>query len=259
MIVWMKKILFKLLSQKAYLRTLHRAFYFLYNLGLLKRDARFKYHYLVKDLIEPNYSVVDIGANLGYFSRNFAILTPKGSLLSIEPVKPFYEVLSKFMKRYDHVTIINCALGQEEGTITMVLPETNGMIRTGLPHIAESEEEKAQHKTHDVPVQKGSLLLGKLEKIDYIKCDIEGYEDVVFQEIKPVIEKQLPIVQIEIDQRNTETMLQYFKDLGYIQYGVADFKIIQENGDQKEQGDYLFVHGKQKEAFETRMKACGRI
>ena len=50
MIVLIKKILFKVMSQKGYLKTLHRGFYFLYNLGILKNDERFKYHYLVKDI-----------------------------------------------------------------------------------------------------------------------------------------------------------------------------------------------------------------
>ena len=40
MIVLIKKILFKVMSQKGYLKTLHRGFYFLYNLGILKNDER---------------------------------------------------------------------------------------------------------------------------------------------------------------------------------------------------------------------------
>ena len=259
MIVWIKKILFKLLSQKTYLRTLHRGFYLMYGLGLLKKDYRFKYHYMIKDLIEPNYTVVDIGANLGYFSKNFAKLTPNGRVLSIEPVKPFYDVLSHFMKKFKHAKVFNYALGEENGSLTMVLPESNGMIRTGLPHIAQSEEEKKLHKTHEVEVVKGSDLLNDLGTIDYIKCDIEGYEAVVFNQIKPVIDTQKPMVQIEIDPQNEGTMFAYFKSLAYVQYGIADFKIIQENGKQKEQGDFLFVHESKVQAFEKRMKDKGKF
>lgn len=259
MIVFVKKILFKLLSQKAYLTTLHRGFYFLYNLGFLKNDYRFKYHYLVRDIIEPDFTVVDIGANLGYFSKNFAKLTPKGKLLSIEPVKPFYDVLSRFLKKYPQAEVVNYALGNENGSITMVLPESNGMIRTGLPHVAESEEEKKLHKTHEVPVVKGSELLGKLNKIDYIKCDIEGYEIVVFNEIKGVIAEKRPIIQIEIGPENEASMLALFEELGYVQYGVANFKIVKETGQQEEQGDFLFVHKTGQDAFEERMRNMKRF
>lgn len=258
MIVFIKKFLFKLLSQRMYLKTLQRAFYFLYNIGALKKDARFKYHYMVREIIESNYNVVDIGANLGYFSKSFAKLTPNGRLLSIEPVKPFFEVLSSLLSKYKHVKVVNYALGNEIGSIVMVLPESNGMIRTGLPHIAESDEEKKQHKTHEVEIVKGSSLLSDFEKIDYIKCDIEGYEVVVFNELKEVLAKHTPIVQIEIGQENEIPMFKLFESLGYVQYGIADFKIVKESDrKQKEQGDFLFIAENKAAAFEDKMRGKG--
>lgn len=248
----LKKLLFKILSQKAYLRTLHRSFYLLYDLGILKNDARFKYHYMVKELIEPEFTVLDIGANLGYFSKNFARLAHKGQLISIEPIPIFYETLSFFMKKFPHVTVYNVALGTEKGTITMVMPESNGMIRTGLPHIAENEEEKQKHTTQEVAIVKGSELLADLEKLDYIKCDIEGYELNVFQEIKPILEKHLPFVQIEIAEKNLTPMLELFSSLSYTQFGVKDFKFIRETGVQEEEGDFFFVPAAKLAAFEAK-------
>lgn len=237
-----------------YLKTLQRGFYFLYNVGALKNDERFKYHYMVRQIIEPNFNIVDIGANLGYFSKNFAKLSPNGRLLSIEPVKPFFDVLSDLLSKYKNASVVNYALGNETGSIVMVLPESNGMIRTGLPHIAESEEEKAKHKTHEVEIVKGSELLSDFDRIDYIKCDIEGYEVVVFNEIKSVLSQHNPIVQIEIGPDNESAMFDLFEGLGYIQYGISNFKIIKENNrTQKEQGDFLFVHSSKSSSFEEKM------
>ena len=248
----LKKLLYKLLSQRAYLKTLHRSFYLLYSCGFLKKDARFKYHYMVKQLIQPDFTVVDLGANLGYFSKTFARLAKNGKLISIEPVPVFYDTLSYFMKGYSNTTIYNVALGTEEGSITMVLPESNGMIRTGLPHIAESEEEKQLHATQEVKIVKGSNLLADLKKIDYIKCDIEGYELTVFQEIKPLLEKHLPYIQIEIAEKNLNQMLLLFESLGYTQFGIKDFKFIQETGKQVEEGDFFFVPQNRMEEFERK-------
>jgi len=212
---------------------------------------------MVRNLIEPNFTVVDIGANLGYFSKTFARLTPQGQLLSIEPVKPFFEVLSGFMRKFKHAKVVNYALGESEGVITMVMPESQGMIRTGLPHIAKSEEEKKEHRTHDVEVVKGSDLLNNFDRVDYIKCDIEGYEPIVFNEIRSIVDRFHPIIQIEIDPENTDQMLQYFSELDYVQYGIANFKIVKEDGDQMEQGDYLFVHKGNTDQFEQRMRSKG--
>lgn len=249
-----KRILFKLLPQRLFLRAMHRSFYFMYDLGLLKKNKEYKYHYMIKSIIEPDYSIVDIGANLGYFSKNFARLTPKGKVLSIEPIPPFYDVLKKFLTKFPQVTVMNCALGSEKGTLTMVMPETDGVMRTGLPHVARNEEEKKLHKTQDVDVLVGSELLGALDRIDYIKCDIEGYEWVVFQEIRNVIAEKKPIIQIEISPDNESAMFNYFSELDYVQYGIADFKLIKESGKQKEQGDFLFVPTEKVNAFEEKMK-----
>lgn len=238
---WIKRILYRCLPQSLFLKAMHRSFYLMYDLGLLKKNKEYKYHYMIRNLIKEDYTVVDIGANLGYFSRNFARLTPKGKVLSIEPIPPFYEVLKRFLRRYKQVEVINCALGSEKGVLTMVMPETDGVMRTGLPHIARNEEEKKLHRTQDVDVLVGSELLGSLDRIDYIKCDVEGYEWVVFSEIKPVIAAKRPIVQIEIAPENEEKLLAYFAELNYHQFGIADFKIVRETGKQQEQGDFLFV------------------
>lgn len=236
-----KKILFKILSQQAYLKTLHRSFYLLYNLGLLKKNASFKYHYAVKELIEPNYTIIDIGANLGYFSKNFSKLAHNGQVISVEPVPQFYAILNYFLGKRKNVTIHNVALGDAPGKLDMVLPESDGMIRTGLPHIAKNEEEKKGQKTVEVAIVKGSELFSQLERIDYIKCDIEGYEWVVFQEIKNLVNQKRPIVQLEVSVENEENILNLFKEIGYLQYGISNFKLVQENGEQSENGDFLFV------------------
>jgi FkbM family methyltransferase len=236
-----KKLLAKILSQQAYLRTLHRAFYFLYDFKLLRGNARFKYHYMVRKIIQPDFVVVDIGANLGYFSKNFARFAKDGKFISIEPVPIFYKVLTYFLGSKHNVEIHNVALGKEEGIITMVMPESDGFIRTGLPHIANSEEEKKNHKTQEVKIVKAKDFIGKIPKIDYIKCDIEGYEGIVFEELRPILDEKRPLVQLEISEQNKDHLLGLFKDLDYVQFGIANFKFIQENGNQHEEGDYFFV------------------
>ena len=85
-------------------------------------------------------------------------------------------------------------------------------------------------------------MLSNLDRIDYIKCDIEGYELNVFKEISPLLDLHKPIVQIEIAPKNLDEMCQLFSDLGFIQYGIVNGEIVAENGEQQEEGDYLFVH-----------------
>lgn len=238
---FIKKILARFLSQKAYLKTLHFVFYVMYDLRLLRGDKRFKYHYIIRKIIQDDFVVVDIGANLGYFAKNFSRLAKNGKVIAIEPVPAFYNVLTHFLGYKTNVELHNVALGKEDGIITMVMPESDGFIRTGLPHIATSEEEKNNNKTQEVKIIKAKEFIGGIPKIDYIKCDIEGYEGIVFEELKHILEEKRPLVQLEISKQNKELLLNLFKDIDYIQFGVSKFKFIQENGIQEEEGDYLFV------------------
>ena len=53
-----------------------------YKCGLLKQNEKYKWYYFVKRLLSPTDTIVDIGANLGYFSIIFSkIINDNGILL----------------------------------------------------------------------------------------------------------------------------------------------------------------------------------
>lgn len=237
----MKRLLYFLLSERQYLMTLHRSFYFMYRLGLLKNKPSFKFHYFIQKIIKDDFVVIDIGANLGYFAKTFSRLVPNGKLIAIEPLPQFHAILDYFIGKKENVELHNVALGKTSGSITMVLPKTNGMMRTGLPHIMRNEKEGQHQTTQNVQMVNTSAFFSTFERIDYIKCDIEGHEWEVFSQLGEVLNQKRPIIQIEIDSSNTETLLSFFKDLNYLQHGISHGKCIMEDGLQAEQGDYLFI------------------
>ncbi len=161
--------------------------------------------------------------------------------MAIEPLPQFHAILDHFIGKKENVEIHNVALGKTSGSITMVLPKTNGMMRTGLPHIMRNESEGQLETTQEVQMVNTSAFFSTFERIDYIKCDIEGHEWEVFSQLESVLSQKRPIIQIEIDSKNTEVLLAFFKTLNYVQYGIFERKCIQEDGQQTEQGDYLFV------------------
>jgi len=243
-----KKILFKILPESTYLKILHRSFYILYDLKLLRKNKSFKFHYLVKNIINDDDIVLDIGANLGYFSKTFSNLTPKGKVVCIEPLPQYYQILNYFLSKRNNVEIHNVALGKESGEVTMVLPKSNGMIRTGLPYISKNTEQ-SEYPTQKVKIVHPTSLMTGLSKIDYIKCDVEGYEWIIFQELEEILKEYKPIVQIEISEENKVNMLELFTNLDYVQFGIKNFKFVEESGKQEEPGDYLFIPKTKRNAF----------
>ena len=247
-----KQYLFSILSEKSYLKLLHRSFYALLDLGILKWDQKFKYHYKVKSFIKQDDVVFDIGANLGYFAKTFSRITPKGKVICVEPLPQYFEVLNHFLGKKKNVTLHNVALGKETGKVTMVLPMQNGMIRTGLPYISKVKT-RSEERTQEVEIVHPMSLIKDEPKLDYIKCDIEGYEWIVFQELKEAIIKHRPIVQIEIADKNRQDLMDYFSTLEYVQYGIAANKVIQKDGQKRENGDYLFVPKSKEASFLKRL------
>lgn len=238
-----KKILYKVLGQTVYLKVLHIGFFIFYDMGWLKKNYSYKYHYFVRNLVHKDDYVVDIGANLGYFSKIFSRLVgSKGLVISIEPVKPFFKTLEWALGKKKNCQLYNYALGLENKKIEMILPKMNGHFRTGLAHVAEGKPDKAGNFSFQTEMVKGSDLLKDLPEINYIKCDIEGYEEFVLPELKEIIEKQKPILQIETWGTHKTVVFNLMKELGYVEYRVHKNKIIKNLPEDIEPGDYLFIH-----------------
>jgi FkbM family methyltransferase len=220
---------------------MQHGFFILFDLGILKSDERFKFHYATKKLIKEGDVVLDIGANLGYFSKLFARKNTKGTLYSIEPIPMFFNRLKIILSSYSHVKLIHAALGASHGNLHMIMPVQQGVMRTGLPHVISEEEAKLNPDHLTVPVQSARDFLANLPHLDYIKCDIEGYEWTVFSTLGVELERLRPLVQIEISERYITEFCEFFKGLNYVQCGLYDGKLIEEHGTQRVTSDFLFI------------------
>jgi len=240
----MKRFLFKVLGQEGYLKALQTGFFLSYRMGLLKNDPIYKYHYFVKELIRKGDTVVDLGANLGYFSKIFAQLVgPSGKVISIEPVKPFFKILQQELSSYKQSIRYNYALGTEKKIIEMAVPKNYGYLRTGLAHVAQKDNSAETDYLFEVEMMKGSELLSGLDRIDYLKCDIEGYEEYVLPELKPVLEKHLPLIQVETWGTHKAVVMNFLEGLGYRIYTLQNGKLLRIAADNDNYpGDYLLVH-----------------
>jgi FkbM family methyltransferase len=214
----------------------------MYKTGLLKGKPVFEHHYFVRKLIKKGDFIVDIGANLGYYSVTFAELSGKdGHIYSVEPVKPYREVLERNTRKFRNVEIIPYALGTENNkTVTMGIPDGNKYFSHGRTQVMDKEFESKF--TFDVTIMNPNQVFSSLKKLDYIKCDIEGYEGIVIPEMMPVISKFLPVMQIETSGEAKEKITELLSELGYEVYNLVDFRLIPERENkEKPYGDIFFI------------------
>lgn len=137
---------------------------------------------------------LDIGANVGLWSRD--LVKHFITVHAFEPVAMFRECLARnvFAKNLE---VHSIALGDQEGTVNMIITEGN----TGHTHVDPTS------KQGNTEIRRLDSL--NLNNVDYIKIDCEGYEYRVLQGAEQTIRRCRPIVVIE--QKPHEM---YSKDYG---------------------------------------------
>jgi FkbM family methyltransferase len=239
-----KKILFRVLGQKRYYRVVSKAFFLLYESGLLKLFGKFEYHYFVRDLVREGDITIDIGANMGYYTRIFAKKCGRnGHVYAVEPVSLFREILQKNVQRLSNITILPYALGEDEGAVVkMGIPDGMEKHRHGLTRILESDDvESNNNHQFKAIMHTPEFLFGKLSECNYIKCDVEGYEIYVIPLLEKTIEKHLPILQIETNRESRKVIIPLLKKYGYSPYDLDNKELIPFNMELEPQGDLFFL------------------
>jgi FkbM family methyltransferase len=246
MVKYIKLFIFKTLGLKNYLRILQRAYFLSYRMGLLKYNPTYSYHYFVKHLINKGDIIIDIGANLGYYTFLFSRWTGNlGKVLAVEPVVIYNEVFNEKAKKYSNITLYSCALGAEEKPVELVSSPQTEFLNTGLPHIYDSEHDgkiESQKFRFEAQMKRPSVLFKDLDRIDYIKCDVEGFEYIVLSDMKEIIGKRKPKVQVEISPDNEEKLIDLFDGLGYTPYKLYRYQLVPLSEiDQPIPGDTVFI------------------
>jgi FkbM family methyltransferase len=234
-------LLLKILGLKNYLRTISTTYLFLVKNGCMKKKYP-ELFYLPK-IIKKGDFCLDIGANLGYYSYFMAkYCGNNGRMIAIEPV-PLFGTLWKRNVPFAQAELWPYALGESNKKVEMGMPEINGLIHHGMTRVI-LEREKKYKCFFEVEMKTGDHLFGDLEKIDFIKCDIEGYEHLVFSHMTALIKKHRPLIQTELSNKNTrKEVFDLFENFAY-SICVLQNQQLQEADEQVKQNgekDFYFV------------------
>lgn len=140
--------------------------------------------FLLASLMKPGMTVLDIGANIGYYALLFDYyLNNTGKIVCVEPEENNLIELRKniLANRLSNVQLIEAAAGSYDGE-TRMTSGINGKV-------SEDGERVVSLKRID--------SLG-IPSIDFIKCDVEGYEGAVLEGALETIRKQRPKLFVEI-------------------------------------------------------------
>lgn len=124
--------------------------------------------------------ILDLGAHWGDTSLYYSAVYPEAHIYSVEPSKDSYDRLSKHTSVYPNIQTLHAAVADRNGY--MDLHMTPSSLGNSLV-----ERDRAEG-VEKVPVYTLPSLMKtmKMSRLDLCKFDIEGAEQFLFSECKPI-------------------------------------------------------------------------
>ncbi len=181
---------------------------------------------------------IDVGANKGMYSNELSKVSKV--VFAFEPLKDMFDFLNVVTRK--NVVLFRMALGAKNGENEIYIPTKGDKIYYGLASIVPHDKRNKIKET--IIVKKFDDVRGEMaeevnEKIDFIKIDVEGYENDVLIGMKSSITEYHPTILVEIEKRHNENYMRVFDFLfreGYRSYitenGIDLVEIVPEDIDE---------------------------
>ena len=213
----LRKLLVRALGFERYIRFVSRVYLRLVGAGWGRR--KYPELFFLEQIIRPGFVCLDIGANLGYYSVALSRLVgPGGRVLAVEPVPAFQAIWQDNVQLsgVDNLTLLPYALGGQNQTVQMGTPERHGLLHHGMTKIASSNPHEHYARTYEVPMRVPDELLADLTRLDFVKCDVEGFESEVFGNLQATLRRFQPLIQTELNGlENRRAVVDLLAGLGY--------------------------------------------
>ena len=224
---WLKKLLLVLLGEKRYLRLLSVSFQQAFRLHLVGKN--YQDIYFLKKWLKTGDICADIGAHLGYYSFEMSRLVGNaGRVIAIEPMLKFYNTLCLSVKKQGlkNIEVKKLAMGGKTDEVEMGIPRIRNMKKFAYARVVESSEHLVFAETEKVKNVSGDDLFFMLDRLDFIKCDVEGLELPLFRSMIKTLEKHTPVLLCELaDKKDRVAMYEMLEPLGYHCYLLFDGKM----------------------------------
>ena len=217
---------------------------------------------LIAHVVQPGDNAIDIGANYGLYSYHLSrSVGPHGKVHAFEPIpytcKSFRQIAR--LLRLDNVDIIEKGCGDVARMATFNLPiQDNGAIIAGTVHLGARNNERAGKEQHarfektkqiECEIVVVDDYLGVLDRVSFLKCDIEGADYYALRGARRIIEKNLPLVVCEINPWfldgfgvKLDELVGFFTDRGYSLYRFKGGRLLETPIADVVEDNWVFVH-----------------
>lgn len=159
---------------------------------------------IVRHIVCEGDGAVDIGANYGLYTTVLSHLVgEKGRVLSFEPIKPTFEILSYCVSKLRLINVVlhHMAISNNSGRMKMEIPTyDDGTENYYEARLVTDEAESGRGEIMEVQTGTLDSITSALEgDITFIKCDVEGHELAAILGAGATIRMSHPAWLIEIE------------------------------------------------------------
>jgi FkbM family methyltransferase len=145
----------------------------------------------VQQIMKPDWTVIEIGANIGYYAMMEARLVKR--VYAIEPGPSNYQQLISNIRlnKYTNIIPYQLAIGDHNGEVGFEIAKACNWSRIAMSN--ETANVNVRMQTLDSFIKEQ-----KIGRVDYLRMDVEGYEYAIVEGARKTIERDKPDMFVEV-------------------------------------------------------------
>ncbi|MDX8430221.1 MAG: FkbM family methyltransferase (plasmid) [Candidatus Algichlamydia australiensis] len=219
------------------------------NFGEYEREES----YWIYELVTDGDVILDLGANVGWYSINLSKRFPNSKILAFEPIDETYDYLLKniSLNKIANVKTFNFGLSDQEKIESFFYfrgGSAISSIKNLIDHAGSRKKNCIVKKLDDV------IQNEELDEVSFVKMDIEGAELLALKGSLSTINKYYPIIFAELYQvwcrkflYDANDVLKILKSYGYQCFNIVEKKLVKTNKipfENENYYNYIFLHEK---------------
>ncbi|NGX46878.1 MAG: hypothetical protein K1000chlam3_00245 [Chlamydiae bacterium] len=191
---------------------------------------------MVANMIGIDQVIFDVGSHLGWFSISLANQHPKAKFYAFEPMENTFKLLRQNIElnNIQNISAYDVGLSNKERIADFFYTEAGSAVASEKDIFGMNILETVQCKLTTIDK---FVLSNKINKIDFLKCDVEGAEFLVLQGGAVSISRFLPIIFLEIVQNwcnefgyEVSDIIDFLSPLGYSVFQIEGSSLIRISG-----------------------------
>jgi len=183
----------------------------------------------VHGLIGNGKVFIDAGANRGFYTKYFIDTMRASKVHAFEIIPTIFANLKENLSGYDNVVLYPIGLSAREAEVNLIgmIPNTVGAFwfwyteeQTHTPKQMGYPKHQHDQEIPDMVLPTKPLdSFGIEDKISFMKIDVEGMEMEVLGGAKNLIERDHPILFVEVCKKNDRLFRRWCRENKYVEIG----------------------------------------